>query len=211
MVISCAKSLRNQMNFDINDKDYYTFQCKINDTSPRYCGNKTYNIAYVYDTSNVKTTITIPENKKGLHFCGFKENQPIEIWMVDDKLHRNDKPALMLWQNQKVIVRCYYKTNKVHRLEGPAYIDYRLTHKTHKQYFVNNKKIDLDRGVEFPVFNGDKIVNDMPLNSATIMNAMLFDREYGKFLRTIHRFFKLNRRQQSIVLNPIDEQANLLK
>lgn len=41
-----------------------------------------------------------------------------------DKLHRDDKPAIKNYLSGVIILEAYYKNNKLHNINGPAYIRY---------------------------------------------------------------------------------------
>ena len=85
------------------------------------------------------------------------------------KLHRKNNPAYICGKDKK-----YYKHGNFHRLNGPSYLFY-----GEGRYYVNG--VDIPNSL--PKFNKGKIVNGIELTKQKIIEAMLFDREYGKFLQ----------------------------
>lgn len=86
-------------------------------------------------------------------------------------IHRTDKPAIIISSKDYY---SYYRNNTLHRLDGPA-----MRNGSAYTWFVNGQPID--RKI-FPIFKNKKIINKIPLTRKLVMDAMFFDRDYGKFL-----------------------------
>lgn len=107
-----------------------------------------------------------------------------ESYYKEGMLHReNDKPTIIKYHgNGNALVQMWHKNDLLHRLSGPATIDCNFK-KPMKKWFINNKP--LNRTV-FPAFENGVLVGKVRLTKSTIVEAMLFDREYGSFLQAMH-------------------------
>ena len=72
-----------------------------------------------------------------------------------------------------------YKNGEIHKLDGPAHRNVNYCGTKVDYYYVNGKEIP----DELPkIFRGQSW-NGVPINRKTVMDAMLFDREYGRYLK----------------------------
>jgi len=104
-----------------------------------------------------------------IHF-DYNGNISFTEYKVHGITHRTGNPAV-IYSNT-----CYsfYRNGAIHRVEGPAVQDGKLY-----SWFVNGMPIDKSI---FPIFRKNKQVNKIPITRELVMKAMLFDRDYGKFL-----------------------------
>jgi len=92
------------------------------------------------------------------------------IYRKNGLKHREGKPAVIHHDGSY----SYFKENHLHRLEGPAIKDGKLF-----SWFVNGTLIDKNK---FPIFKRNKIINKIKITRKLLIEAMFFDRDYGKFL-----------------------------
>ena len=64
----------------------------------------------------------------------------------DDETHRKNGPAIIEYhKNGKIFVEKYYLNGKLHRIDGPSVVWYNLNGSLQlKEYWFNNNKISLD-------------------------------------------------------------------
>jgi hypothetical protein len=106
-----------------------------------------------------------------------------ECYYINGSMSRkSDKPSSIIYDyNGNIREEYWYKENCLHRITGPAIIQY-LKNNIKKTWIVNDKKID--RRI-YPIFENNKPANKVKLTKASIFQTMLFDREYGTFLQTL--------------------------
>ncbi len=147
------------------------------------------------------------DEKEGPQFVSLYGKKMFEKHFVTNgKLHRTDGPALSrfllsyleqkdseYWYNNGVLYKkIYYDTfgdlrqifyvnpaGEYHRLDGPAIYDIKNSYKTIRTWRVNGKNIDPSI---LPVIENEKILNNKTIDRAMIVEAFLFDRDYGNFL-----------------------------
>lgn len=107
-----------------------------------------------------------------------------EEYDQNNKIHRLDGPAIITYYNDGCIeTEHWFKNNKRHRLNGPAYTYYQRVGTSIKSWYLNNKTIDTKK---YPIVENNRICGEIPLTKETILNALLFDREYGMFLKQLY-------------------------
>lgn len=112
-------------------------------------------------------------------YSSLKTNRRIEKYFYKHKLHREDGPALISYNDSgQILDQYWYKHDKPHRLNGPAFI----TQKT-KSWYVNGVLINRKK---YPVVENDQIYGKVKLTKNNIIKATLFDREYGTFLKEMY-------------------------
>jgi hypothetical protein len=104
-----------------------------------------------------------------------------EIWYKNNKPHRDNHPARIVYNKTHTEFN-YLKFGKLHRLDGPAF--YIIENKNPNQikqpnWYVNGKKID-DK--KLPIIYKGKIQNKIIIDKSVLLEASMFDRDYGKFL-----------------------------
>lgn len=105
-----------------------------------------------------------------------------ETYYKNGQLYREkDKPNSILYGIRGEIINenWYSKEGQFHRFTGPAKIFYDRM-KCDKTWYVNDKKIDKRK---LPVFENNQQINSVRLNKSTVLSAMMFDRDYGNFLK----------------------------
>lgn len=166
--------------FDLSTVLYYEHGlCHCLNGPQRTAFKKGVKISETYMVNNMQHRINGPS------FIVFNPyNTKIKImehFKQYDKFHRLDDPAEIRYDlsnntQEKINSESWYNNGKLHRLNGPAQIYY----KTNAiDWFVNGKQIDIKK---LPVFYNGQLLNKK-LNKQSILNAMLFDREYGMFLK----------------------------
>jgi len=157
-----------------------------------------------YDSTSLE--IKLPPNKKGI--C-IKEEFQTE-YFYKNKHHRIDGPAI------KTIdcYQCYYRNGIKHRLGGPAEIfgNYKSFIKPWRfsKFYVNGKII-IPEDADFPIIDGGFPINNIDINRSTILNAMLFDREYGAFLVMLNKFHNASNREKFKILQMLPIQPEKYK
>jgi len=106
-------------------------------------------------------------------------------WYVDGKKHKENGVAEYIFtQHNKFINlthKSFWKDNNLHRFDGPA-----ITTKTHKgelkfeHWYVNGKKVDRRK---YAYVKDGKLYGNMNKNKKLLINTLLFDREYGQYIR----------------------------
>ena len=176
----------------IKDKDYYIFDTCSNldyvhivsfkNNHYKFYGNeRKRNYNYIRQFKPIEFEVSVPSNKKGLLII----TKNSKYYLVNGIYHRDEGPALISKDGGKI----YFKHGKQHRLEGPAVVF--TFNKLNYQYMINGKEIHKEKA-KFPLFNNGKIINNVRLDRQAIVEAMLFDREYGKFLLTVEKYISLN-------------------
>lgn len=194
----------------MKDKEYLT----ITSTEFKEVNNVSYNTKtrlYVITFKNIYSNpyggrfryyhlledreIQLPHHKKGLKV---KTASGAEYYR-GEKLHRESGPAQVV--GDYVV---YYRHGIKHRLGGPAEIFGNYNRiplgptRQEPNFYVNGKRIPMD--VDFPIIDAGFSINNIEVNKSTILNAMLFDREYGKFLQLLEKFRVANNRNKCQML-----------
>lgn len=100
------------------------------------------------------------------------------------KYHRLDGPADSLYsEDGKIIYQIWRKNGYLHNLNGPAVI-INENDKLIKQWAINNKFLPITK---LPRFENGQLCGRIKLTKASILKAMLFDREYGLFLQEMYK------------------------
>ena len=158
----------------------------------------------IYNSNSLE--IKLPSNKKGI--C-IKEEFQTE-YFYEDKHHRIDGPAIKTIDGYK----CYYRNGIKHRLGGPAEIfgNYKSFIKPWRfsKFYVNGKII-IPEDADFPIIDGGFPINNIDINRSTILNAMLFDREYGAFLVMLNKFHNASNREKFKILQMLPIQPEKYK
>ena len=69
------------------------------------------------------------------------------IYYYNDKfkknIHRENNPAILTinYKTNEILVEAFIQNNLVHRIDGPARIEYGYTKKPRKSYWVNGKEL----------------------------------------------------------------------
>ncbi len=118
-----------------------------------------------------------------------------EYWYKNDHIHRDGGPAIIKYRKtlngDSEVVCEYYKQGIRHRLDGPAQYLRRARSGSCDVdlWFVNGIGVDVNR---YPVIRDGRIVNRIKLDKAALIDAAMFDREYGKFLLDFSRRYDLS-------------------
>ena len=92
-----------------------------------YANYKLYTLDYKF----IKETSNVPTN-----FSGILQNVHGSIyWYLNNKLHREDGPAIIYWNNTKMWIR----HGELHRLDGYAVESY-LDDDNNNEYWILGKK-----------------------------------------------------------------------
>ncbi len=109
-----------------------------------------------------------------------------ESYYINGRWNRiNDQPSTITYDSKgNVIMRCWHRDGEKHRLGGPAQIDYYLKSGRVKKRWIVNGNL-LDRRI-YPAFESGQPASKVKLTKASILDAMMFDREYGAYLQSIY-------------------------
>jgi len=111
-------------------------------------------------------------------------------WRDDKGFNRSGGPSIINF-TQDTRSSCsqeiWYRNNVLHRLDGPAVtqIIEKTNGKKYKKlvWLVNGRSIDRRK---LPVFKDNQHFNKVLLNPYSVMKCMMFDREYGVFVKNIY-------------------------
>lgn len=186
---------------EFNNYDYMPLLVQYFKNGIAHRDNKPQELSY-YLSGNLRTIVY--KNNGLLHrinkpavtsFWLVKVNGQIikqhESYFINGKRKRNNDKPLVVWYDGKGDVSAefwYDENDSFTRLNGPARITYiqspiQEDKKIKKEWFVNNKRLDLR---VFPAFENGKKINRVRLTKSVIMGAMMFDRDYGNFLKKMY-------------------------
>jgi len=78
----------------------------------------------------------------------YSNNYMRQRWMIGDKLHRENGPAVIRYYNNGLVnYKRWYKDHKLHRLDGPAIVKYDESGKIKYQgWYVHDIHVDMESG-----------------------------------------------------------------
>ena len=102
-------------------------------------------IIYYYDNGKIRSEHYFLNNKlhreDGPALISYYENGEIasELYLLNDKWHREDGPTyIRYYENGNIYFEHYYLNDKRHRENGPAIIDYYDSKIRSESYYLNN-------------------------------------------------------------------------
>lgn len=106
-----------------------------------------------------------------------------EIYMIDGYYRENGPSVIKYdWIGNKQ-EETWYKQGRIHNLNGPALITYKNDKIISKKWYVNGKPLNRTK---MPAFENNVLCGRIKLNQRSILEATIFDREYGTFLKEMY-------------------------
>lgn len=123
-----------------------------------------------------------------IHYWSFTNPTVVqsESYYINGRWNRvNDQPSRITYDSKgNIIMECWFRDHEKHRLGGPARIEYfPKTNRVKKLWIVNGNFLDRRT---YPAFENGQPASKVKLTKASILDAMMFDREYGAYLQSIY-------------------------